>query len=92
MRINANDAAGGLDAVLSKPVIYLERVGTPNDDTQKELITLALVRMARNEPTSAVSALKRYGGNLNRAQQEYVWGASSAGSWVFSKAPKRWMR
>ena len=74
MRINANDAAGGLDAVLSKPVIYLERVGTPNDDTQKELITLALVRMARNEPTSAVSALKRYGGNLDKAQQEYVWG------------------
>lgn len=74
MRINANDAAGGLDAVLGKPVIYLERVGTPNDDTQKELATLALVRMARNEPASAVSALKRYGSNLDKAQQEYVWG------------------
>ena len=59
MRVNANDAAGGLDAVLGRPVIFLERVGTPNDDTQKELVTLALVRMARNEPTTAVSALKR---------------------------------
>ncbi|MFM8338562.1 MAG: lytic transglycosylase, partial [Fluviibacter sp.] len=74
MRVNANDAAGGLDAVLSKPVVYLERVGTPNDDTQKELATLALVRMARNEPSSAVSAIKRYGSGLDRAQQEYVWG------------------
>ena len=74
MRVNANDAAGGLDAVLSRPVIYLERVGTPNDDTQKELVTLALVRMARNEPGSAVSAMKRYGSGLDRAQQEYVWG------------------
>lgn len=74
MRVNANDAAGGLDAVLSKPVVYLERVGTPNDDTQKELVTLALVRMARNEPSSAVSAIKRYGSGLDRAQQEYVWG------------------
>lgn len=74
MRVNANDAAGGVDAVLSKPVIYLERVGTPNDETQKELVTLALVRMARNEPSSAVSALKRYGSGLDRAQQEYVWG------------------
>jgi soluble lytic murein transglycosylase len=74
MRVNANDAAGGLDAVLSKPVVYLERVGTPNDDTQKELATLALVRMARNEPSSAASAIKRYGSGLDRAQQEYVWG------------------
>ena len=74
MRVNVNDAAGGLDAVLSRPVIYLERMGTPNDDTQKELATLALVRMARNEPSSAVSAVKRYGGNLDKAQQEYVWG------------------
>lgn len=74
MRVNANDAAGGLDAVLGRPVIYLERVGTPNDDTQKELATLALVRMARNEPTSAIPALKRYGGHLEKPQQEYVWG------------------
>jgi soluble lytic murein transglycosylase len=74
MRVNANDAAGGLDAVLGRPVIFLERVGTPNDDTQKELVTLALVRMARNEPTTAVSALKRYGGHLDKTQQEYVWG------------------
>ena len=74
MRVNANDAAGGLDAVLSKPIIYLERVGTPTDETQKELVTLALVRMARNEPTSAVSAIKRYGSGLDRSQQEYVWG------------------
>ena len=74
MRVNANDAAGGLDAVLGRPVIYLERVGTPNDDTQKELATLALVRMARNEPASAVPALKRYGGHLDKPQQEYVWG------------------
>ena len=74
MRVSANDAAGGLDAVLSKPVVYLERVGTPSDDTQKELVTLALVRMARNEPGSAVSAMKRYGSGLDRAQQEYVWG------------------
>ena len=29
MRVNVNDAAGGLDAVLSRPVIYLERMGTP---------------------------------------------------------------
>jgi soluble lytic murein transglycosylase len=74
MRVNVNDAAGGLDAVLGRPVIYLERVGTPNDDTQKELATLALVRMARNEPTSAIPALKRYGGHLEKPQQEYVWG------------------
>ena len=74
MRVNVNDAAGGLDAVLGKPIIYLERVGTPSDETQKELVTLALVRMARNEPTSTVPALKRYGGNLDKAQQEYVWG------------------
>ncbi len=74
MRVNANDAAGGLDAVLSRPVIYLERVGTPNDEMQKELATLALVRMARNEPGSAASALRRFGSGLDRAQQEYVWG------------------
>ena len=74
MRIGGNDAAGGVDAVLSKPVIYLERVGTPSDETQKELVTLALVRMARNEPTGAVSALKRYGSGLDRTQLEYVWG------------------
>ena len=53
MRVNVNDAAGGLDAVLSRPVIYLERMGTPNDETQKELATLALVRMARNEPDAS---------------------------------------
>lgn len=74
MRVNVNDAAGGLDSVLNRPVIYLERVGTPNDDTQKELVTLALVRMARTEPTSALSAVKRFGSGLDRAQQEYVWG------------------
>ena len=74
MRINANDAAGGLDTVLTKPVIYLERIGTPNDETQKELVTLALVRMARNEPAGAAPAIKRYGASLDRAQQEYVWG------------------
>ena len=74
MQINANDAAGGLDAVLGRPVIYLERVGALNDDNQKELATLALVRMARNEPLSAVPAVKRYGGQLDKAQQEYVWG------------------
>ncbi len=74
MRVNVNDAAGGLDSVLNRPVIYLERVGTPNDDTQKELVTLALVRMARTEPTSTLSAIKRFGSGLDRAQQEYVWG------------------
>lgn len=74
MRVSGNDAAGGIDALLGKPVIYLERVGTPTTDTQKELVTLALVRMARNEPVSAVSALKRYGGGLDKVQQEYVWG------------------
>lgn len=74
MRVNGNDAAGGLDAVLSRPVVYLERVGSPNDDTQKELATLALVRMARNEPASAVPAIKRYGSGLDKGQQEYVWG------------------
>lgn len=74
MRVSANDAAGGLDAVLGKPMVYLERVGTPNDETQKELATLALVRMARNEPSSAVPAIKRFGGGLDRSQQEYVWG------------------
>lgn len=74
MQVNANDAAGGLDAVLSKPIIYLDRVGSPNDETQKELATLALVRMARNDPGSAASALRRFGSGLDRAQQEYVWG------------------
>ena len=74
MRITGNEAAGGLDAALNKPPIYLERVGVPTDETQKELATLALVRMARNAPDSAIGAVKRYGGSLDKAQQEYVWG------------------
>lgn len=74
MRITSNEAAGGLDAALNKPPIYLERVGVPTDETQKELATLALVRMARNAPDSAIGAVKRYGGSLDKAQQEYVWG------------------
>lgn len=74
MRIHSNEAAGGLDALLGKPVVYLERVGAPNDETQKELATLALVRLARSEPASAMTAVRRYGAGLDKAQQESVWG------------------
>ena len=73
--IISSSAAKPLDAIQSNAGNYLAKKVITFTQTSKELVTLALIRLAMTEPEAAASALeKRWSTHLNSEQRSWVWG------------------
>lgn len=73
--IVAPDAMQDIKEVFASPVKYLTGTSKVRAQTRRELATLALIRLASNDPEQAASLMEsRWDKQLNAEERDWVWG------------------
>lgn len=65
-----------LDLVIDKTSPWLARLpsGWASDRTRREMVALAIQRLARSDPGFAAQQLERWSGNLKDQERQWAWG------------------
>ena len=74
--IVAADAAPAINEIATQPVRYLASRATAGSRLRKELVVLALVRLAGDDPAQAAQLLEnKWGVHLTPEERNWTWGA-----------------
>ncbi len=73
--IVAPDVAGNVNELYDKPAKFLQSHATAPGSKRQELVVLALIRLAANNPDSAAEILEnKWGVHLSAEERHWVWG------------------
>lgn len=73
--IVAPDALQHVSEVFASPVKYLAGTSKVRGETRRELASLALIRIASNDPEQAANLMEsRWGSQLRAEERDWVWG------------------
>ena len=81
VEIVSTEAAASVSEIYDAPAKYLSKRAVAASRATKELVVLALIRMAANEPDATASVLENHWSvHLSPEQRSYAWGAVGKGA------------